>query len=63
VGLNSTLGDAIDKYIAMPRKEIGKTKAQVLRSIRPAALRTWIAPTSKAPTSSQHLYRCIAGPS
>lgn len=29
-----TLGDAIDKYIAMSRKEIGKTKTQVLRSIK-----------------------------
>ena len=31
---HSTLGDAIDKYIAMSRKEIGKTKTQVLRSIK-----------------------------
>jgi integrase len=29
-----TLGDAIDKYIATSRKEIGKTKAQVLEALR-----------------------------
>lgn len=29
-----TLADAIDKYIAMSRKEIGRTKTQVLRSIK-----------------------------
>jgi len=29
-----TLGDAIDKYIAESMREIGKTKAQVLRTIR-----------------------------
>jgi hypothetical protein len=29
---HSTLGDAIDKYIAMSRKEISKTKTQVRRS-------------------------------
>jgi hypothetical protein len=29
-----TLGDAIDKYVAESLKEIGKTKAQVLQTIR-----------------------------
>jgi integrase len=31
---NATLGDAIDRYIKDSRKEIGKTKAQVLSTIR-----------------------------
>lgn len=35
---NPTLADAIDRYIAESRKEIGRTKAQVLRTIKKDAL-------------------------
>ncbi len=46
-----TLGDAIDRYVEDSAKEIGRTKAQVLKSIKGSTSRTNTALRSTAPTS------------
>ncbi|MDZ7909810.1 MAG: hypothetical protein U5N10_17430 [Gemmobacter sp.] len=45
-----TLGDAIDQYIAHSEKEMGKTKAQVLRAIKGHGIADRAAP---APGTSE----------